>query len=132
MEDFRFCKFYKGFLVFCVNVAIEVILNLNLGKDFLWRYTLSHQVRPSRHYTEQIPFFGERIYHKLDHERYHHNQKESNNRFLTAISADLGGMFCNQWKSPKVLFIFKDTISRSLSIIKLVSSITPNCFSDDN
>ena len=30
------------------------------------------------------------------------------------------------------MLIFKDTSSRSLSIIKLVSRITPNCFSDDN
>ena len=74
LRTFCFCKFCKTFLVFCTNVVTEVILNPILGKVFPQRYLVLHQLCPSRHYTEQIPLYGERTYYKLDDKECCHNQ----------------------------------------------------------
>ena len=50
--DIWICKFCKTFLVFCTNVVTKVILNLIFAKVFPERYLVSHQLWPSRHYTE--------------------------------------------------------------------------------
>ena len=48
------------------------------------------------------------------------------------ISANLGRRFCNFRRSPKVMFVFKNTIFRYLWSIDLVSSIIPRWFWDDD
>ena len=87
-------------------------LNLVLDRTLLLMGLVWFQLWPSRHYTDWIPAFGEKIYYTLYHKGYHRNQMGVIKALYIVISTALSKTFCCLRRSPVVLLIFTDTIFR--------------------